>query len=44
MGVFFSSDNEYDQAEYCLVAFVLMAAAMLTVLGGLVYYAGQLVA
>ena len=43
MGMFLF-DSEYDKMEYCLVAFVLMAATMLTVLGGLVYFAGQLVA
>ena len=40
----FFCNSEYDKAEYCLFAFLLMAAAMLTVMGGLVYYAGQLVA
>ncbi len=37
------SDNEYDQAQYCLFVFLLLAAALLTVMVGTVYYAGQLV-
>jgi hypothetical protein len=38
------SENEYDQAQYCLFAFVLLSAAMLTVMAGMAYYVGQLVA
>ncbi len=37
------SDNEYDQAQYCLFIFLLLAGALLTVMSGMVYYAGQLV-
>ena len=37
-------DSEYDKAEYCLFAFLLLATATLTLIGGTLYFAGRLVA
>ena len=37
-------DSEYDKWEYCLFAFLLLATAVLTLIGGMLYFAGQLVA